>query len=66
MKPTSALRRGGLAAEKKYPEFRAALRHGLGWLLFVNLLASVLLFTLAEPMIRLLFERGEFNDVFRQ
>jgi putative peptidoglycan lipid II flippase len=53
----------GLAAEKKYPEFRASLRHGLSWLLFVNLLASVLLFTLAEPMIRLLFERGEFNDV---
>ncbi len=53
----------GLAAEKKYPEFRAALSHGLSWLLFVNLLASALLFTLAEPMIRLLFERGEFNDV---
>jgi putative peptidoglycan lipid II flippase len=53
----------GLAAEKKYPEFRASLRHGLSWLLFVNLLASVLLFTLAEPMIRLLFERGQFSDV---
>src|SRR6185295_17516018 len=45
----------GLAAEKKYPEFRASLRHGLSWLLFVNLLASVFLFTLAEPMTRLLF-----------
>jgi putative peptidoglycan lipid II flippase len=53
----------GLAAEKKYPEFRASLRHGLSWLLFVNLLASVLLFTLADPMIRLLFERGEFDEV---
>jgi putative peptidoglycan lipid II flippase len=53
----------GLAAEKKYPEFRASLRHGLSWLLFVNLLASVLLFTLAEPMIRLLFERGKFDVV---
>jgi len=53
----------GLAAEKKYPEFRASLRHGLNWLLFVNLLASVLLFTLAEPMMRLLFERGEFNEI---
>jgi putative peptidoglycan lipid II flippase len=53
----------GLAAEKKYPEFRAALGHGLSWLLFVNLLASALLFTLAEPMIRLLFERGEFTDI---
>jgi putative peptidoglycan lipid II flippase len=53
----------GLAAEKKYPEFRVSLRHGLSWLLFVNLLATVLLFTLAEPMIRLLFERGEFDVV---
>jgi putative peptidoglycan lipid II flippase len=52
----------GLAAEKKYPEFRATLRQGVGWLVFVNLLASVLLLTLAEPMIRLLFERGLFNE----
>lgn len=51
----------GLAAEKKYPEFRQTLSHGVGWLLFVNLLASVLLLTLAEPMIRLLFERGKFD-----
>jgi putative peptidoglycan lipid II flippase len=51
----------GLAAEKKYPEFRQTLAHGVGWLMFVNLLASVLLLTLAEPMIRLLFERGKFD-----
>lgn len=51
----------GLAAEKKYPEFRQTLAQGMGWLLFVNLLASVLLLTLAEPMIRLLFERGRFD-----
>ena len=30
----------GLAAEKKYPEFRATLRHGLGTLLFLNLIAG--------------------------
>jgi putative peptidoglycan lipid II flippase len=53
----------GLAAEKKYTEFRTTLGQGLGWLVFVNLLASVLLFTLAEPMIRLLFERGLFNEL---
>ena len=35
----------------------------MSWLLFVNLLAAVLLFTLAEPMIRLLFERGRFDEV---
>jgi putative peptidoglycan lipid II flippase len=52
----------GLAAEKKYPEFRGTLRQGIGWLIFVNLLAAVLLFTLAEPIIRLLFERGAFNE----
>jgi putative peptidoglycan lipid II flippase len=51
----------GLAAEKKYPEFRQTLAHGVGWLMFANLLASALLLTLAEPMIRLLFERGKFD-----
>jgi len=53
----------GLAAEKKYPEFRTTLRQGLGYLLFVNLLASALLFTLAEPIVRLLFERGKFDAI---
>ena len=48
----------GLALEKNYPEFRATLRHGLGTLLFVNLIASVLLVALAEPIVRLLFEHG--------
>jgi len=51
----------GLAVEKKYPEFRATLRQGLDYLIFVNLLASVLLLVLAEPIVRLLFERGKFT-----
>jgi putative peptidoglycan lipid II flippase len=51
----------GLAAEKKYPEFRTTLRDGIGYLLFINLLATILLLTLATPMIRLLFEHGEFD-----
>ncbi len=51
----------GLAAEKKFPEFRATLRQGLDWLIFINLLASALLVALAEPMIRLLFQRGLFD-----
>jgi putative peptidoglycan lipid II flippase len=51
----------GLAAQKKYPEFRATLGQGLGYLVFINLLASVLLLTLAEPIMRLLFERGRFD-----
>ncbi len=52
----------GLAAEKKYDDFRATLRLGLAHLTFVNLLASVLLVVLAEPIIRLIFERGQFAE----
>jgi O-antigen/teichoic acid export membrane protein len=48
----------GMAAEKKYAEFRTTLSQGLVWLIFINLLAAALLFSLAEPMMRLLFERG--------
>jgi len=51
----------GLAAEKNYGEFRKTLRHGMAYLIFVNLLMTVLLITLAEPIIRLLFERGKFD-----
>jgi putative peptidoglycan lipid II flippase len=51
----------GLAAEKKWPEFRSMLGQGLNHLIFVNLLATVLLVVLAEPIIRLLFERGKFG-----
>ena len=57
MLPTLA----GLAVEKNFHQFRATIREGVNYLLFVNLLASVLLFTLAEPIIRLLFERGRFH-----
>jgi putative peptidoglycan lipid II flippase len=51
----------GFAVDKKYDQFRLTLRQAVGHLIFVNLLASVLLFTLAEPIIRLLFEHGKFN-----
>ena len=50
-----------LAVEKNFDHFRATLRQAVGHLMFVNLLASVLLLTLAEPIIRLLFQRGKFN-----
>jgi putative peptidoglycan lipid II flippase len=50
----------GLAAEKKYDDFRATLRQGVSHLLFLNLLASVLLVTLSEPIIRVIYERGRF------
>lgn len=51
----------GMAAEKKYPEFRSTLVRGLEHLLFVNLFASGLLLALAEPMVRLILERGAFT-----
>src|SRR5438093_3592866 len=52
----------GLAAEKNYPDFRRTLQQGLSYLIFVNLIASVLLVVLAEPIIRLIFERGQFDE----
>jgi putative peptidoglycan lipid II flippase len=51
----------GFAVEKKYDQFRATLRQAIGHLIFVNLLASVLLFTLAAPIVRLLFQHGKFD-----
>ncbi|MBL9174572.1 MAG: murein biosynthesis integral membrane protein MurJ [Verrucomicrobiales bacterium] len=51
----------GLAAEKKFPEFRGALRDGLQQLVFINTLATVILLVLARPIIRLLFEHGKFT-----
>ena len=56
----------GLAAEKKLDEFRSTLNHGLDHLVFVNLLASLLLFLLAAPIFRLLFERGQFGPADTQ
>jgi putative peptidoglycan lipid II flippase len=51
----------GLAAQKKYPEFRDTLRQGIGHLSFANLLAAAIATVLAEPIVRLLFERGAFT-----
>jgi putative peptidoglycan lipid II flippase len=51
----------GLAAEKKYDHFRTTLNQAIDHLVFLNLLAGILLFFLAEPIIRLLFERGKFG-----
>jgi putative peptidoglycan lipid II flippase len=51
----------GLAAEKKFPEFREILREGVLQLVFINTLATVLLLVLAEPILRLLFQHGKFT-----
>jgi putative peptidoglycan lipid II flippase len=50
-----------LAAERRIDQFRTTLREAVGYLGFVNLLCSALLIALAEPIVRLLFERGEFD-----
>ncbi|MGA9779711.1 MAG: murein biosynthesis integral membrane protein MurJ [Verrucomicrobiia bacterium] len=52
----------GLAAEKNFAEFRATLRHGMGTLFFLNLIAAILLVVLAEPIVRLIFQHGKFTD----
>lgn len=51
----------GLAAEKKYGEFRATYKQAVGYLFFTNVIASVLLIVLAKPMVRLLFQHGAFS-----
>lgn len=50
-----------LAAERRFDQFRTTLREAVGYLGFVNLLCGALLIGLAEPIVRLLFERGEFD-----
>ncbi len=50
-----------LAVEKDYDGFRVTLGSGLGTMLFANLIASVLLLALAEPIVRLLFQGGDFG-----
>ena len=50
------------ATEKRYDDFRTELRQGLGYLIFANIIASVLLLVLAEPIIRLLFEGRKFDE----
>jgi putative peptidoglycan lipid II flippase len=55
-----------LATDKNYGAFRVELRQGVAFLIFTNLIASVLLIALAEPIFRLLFERGKFDATSTQ
>jgi putative peptidoglycan lipid II flippase len=50
------------AADKQFPEFRRLVGDGMLHLCFLNGLASILLAVLAEPIVRLLFEHGRFNE----
>src|SRR5262249_45541582 len=56
----------GLAAEKKYPEFRQVLSQGLSYLAFANLLAAAISLSLAVPIVRLIFERHAFDSAATQ
>jgi putative peptidoglycan lipid II flippase len=53
----------GLASKKNYDEFRQTLRQGLSHLAFVNLLAAAIAFSLASPIVRLIFEHGKFGPL---
>ena len=50
-----------LSAEKRYSEFRSTLSEGLLQLVFLTLVPVVTMLVLAEPIVRLLFERGRFD-----
>jgi len=51
----------GLAAEKKYGEFQTGLRQGMGYLIYANWIATTVTIVMAEPIVRLIFEGGEFG-----
>jgi putative peptidoglycan lipid II flippase len=51
----------GLAAAKKFPEFRQTLSQGLSYLAFTNLAAAAIALSLSVPIVRLIFERGRFD-----
>lgn len=51
----------GLASKKDYGQFRQTLKQGLGYLAFVNLMAASIAFSLAVPIVRLIFQHGGFG-----
>ena len=50
-----------LSAEKRFVEFRSTLSEGLLQLVFLTMVPVVTMLVLAEPIVRLLFERGRFD-----
>lgn len=52
-----------LTADEQLPAFRRTLQHGLRMVLVLMLPAAVGLFVLAEPIIRLLFQHGDFGPL---
>ncbi len=51
----------GFAAKKDYRKFTDTLNEGVHHVVFFNLFASVIMIILAEPIVRLVFERGNFT-----
>ena len=56
----------GLAAEKRFDDFKATLTQGLGYLIYINAFAATMAFVLAEPIVRLILERGAFDPLATQ
>lgn len=56
----------GLAAEKRHDDFKTTLVQGLGYLVYVNAFAAVMALVLAEPIVRLILERGAFDPLATQ
>ena len=56
----------GLAAERRFDDFKATLTQGLGYLVYVNAFAAAMAFVLAEPIVRLILERGAFDPLATQ
>ena len=56
----------GLAAEKRFDDFKATLTEGLGYLVYINAFAAAMAFVLAEPIVRLILERGAFDPLATQ
>jgi putative peptidoglycan lipid II flippase len=50
-----------MVAEQDFQRIRSTLAHGLGLMLFLNLPATVGLIVLAQPIVAVIFEHGEFT-----
>lgn len=51
----------GLASSKDDRGFRETLQSAVGYLFFINIIVAAVTIALAEPIVRLLFERGAFD-----
>jgi putative peptidoglycan lipid II flippase len=50
-----------LAHEQNFPKMRSTVAHALGLMMMLNVPATIGLIALATPIIRLIFERGQFT-----